>query len=124
MATGLNNLKVYQKSFRLAMRIFEESKHFPKEEKYSLTDQICRSSRSVCANLAEAYRKRKYPAHFLSKLSDADMENTETQVWLEFSKSCQYCSLEVYDILWNESQEIGRMIDFMMTHPEKFTRNS
>jgi len=123
MATGLNNLKVYQKAFGLAMKIFEESKQFPKEEKYSLTDQMRRSSRSVSANIAEAYRKRKYPAHFLSKLSDADMENTETQVWLEFSISCKYFSKPTYESFLTDSQEIGRMIDYMMQHPEKFVRN-
>jgi four helix bundle protein len=82
---GFKDLIVYQKAFSLAMEIFEISKRFPKEEKYSLTDQIRRSSRSVCSNLAESYRKRRYPAHFLSKLTDSDMENSETDVWLEFS---------------------------------------
>jgi len=123
MATGLNNLKVYQKSFELAMRIFEESKNFPKEEKYSLIDQMRRSSRSVCANLAEAYRKRKYPSHFISKLTDADMENAETQVWLNFSIECRYASLEVFTPLINDSIEIGRMLDHMINNPEKFARN-
>ncbi|MDD5508810.1 MAG: four helix bundle protein [Bacteroidales bacterium] len=123
MGTGLINLKVYKKSFELAMKIFEQSKNFPKEEKYSLTDQIRRSSRAVCANLAEAYRKRRYPSHFVSKLSDADMENTETQVWLRFSTACQYLPEEISLILLNDSQEIGRMIDHMINNPEKFTRN-
>ena len=123
MATGLKNLQVYQNSFELAMKIFEESKNFPKEEKYSLTDQIRRSSRAVCANLAEAYRKRRYPAHFVSKLTDADMENTETQVWLKFSFACQYMLKEVSLALLNKSQEIGRMIDHMINNPEKFARN-
>jgi four helix bundle protein len=123
MATGFNNLNVYQRAFELAMKIFEESKNFPKEEKYSLVDQMRRSSRSVCANLAEAYRKRKYPPHFISKLSDADMENTETQVWLRFSISCQYASEEKFTTLINDSKEIGRMIDHMINHPEKFARN-
>ena len=123
MSTGLKNLLVYQKSFRLAMKIFDETKHFPKEEKYSLTDQIRRSSRSVCANLAEAYRKRKYISHFVSKLTDADMENTETQVWLEFAIECKYIREEVCIDLQNDSQEVGRMIDHMINHPEKFVRN-
>ncbi len=76
----LKDLQVYKKAFNAAMEIFQISKDFPPEEKYSLTDQIRRSSRSVCVNLAEGYRKRRYPAHFISKLSDADMENSETQV--------------------------------------------
>jgi len=91
---GFKDLIVYQKAFSLAMEIFEISKRFPKEEKYSLTDQIRRSSRSVCSNLAESYRKRRYPAHFLSKLTDSDMENSETDVWLEFSLACNYITEE------------------------------
>ena len=77
-------LLAYQKSFELTMTIFEASKSFPKEETYALTDQIRRSSRSVCANIAEAYRKRRYPKHFISKLTDADGENSETNTWLDF----------------------------------------
>lgn len=83
-------LFAYQKAFKLAMEIFQLSKSFPKEERYSLTDQIRRSSRSVCTCIAEAYRNRKYQAHFISKLSDADMENSETHVWLEFAFACEY----------------------------------
>jgi four helix bundle protein len=86
------DLLAYKKGFQLAMKIFEATKKFPSEEKYSLIDQIRRSSRSVCANIAEGYRKRRYAAHFISKLSDADMENTETQVWIEFSFACGYIS--------------------------------
>jgi len=123
MATGVENLLVYQKSFELALRIFEESKSFPKEEKYSLTDQMRRSSRAVCANLAEAYRKRRYPSHFISKLTDADMENTETQVWLRFSLSSQYISNELFNEFLKSSEEIGRLIDHMINHPEKYARN-
>ena len=122
MGTGLKNLQVYQLSFELAMKIYEETSKFPKEEKYSLTDQIRRSSRSVCANLAEAYRKRRYVSHFISKLSDADMENTETQVWLQFSINCKYLSEERYDEFLDDSQRIGRMIDHMISNPEKFAR--
>ncbi|SFZ89217.1 four helix bundle protein [Flaviramulus basaltis] len=83
-------LLAYKKSFDLAMLIFEISKTFPKEETYSLTDQIRRSSRSVCANISEAYRKRKYPKHFISKLTDADGENLETNTWLDFALGCKY----------------------------------
>jgi four helix bundle protein len=82
---GFRKLKAYQIAFELAMEIFEISKSFPKEETYSLTDQIRRSSRSICTNIAEAYRKRRYPKHFISKLSDSDTENAETLCWLEFS---------------------------------------
>lgn len=84
------DLKVYEKSFSLAMKIFEITKEFPKEEKYSLIDQVRRSSRSVCVNIVEAYRKRPYPLHFIAKLSDADMENSETMVWIEFAIECNY----------------------------------
>ena len=83
------DLIVFQKAYNLAMDIFEESKSFPAEEKFSLTNQIRRSSRSVCTNFAEAYRKRRYKAHFISKLSDSEAENTETEVWLNFSKRLQ-----------------------------------
>jgi four helix bundle protein len=123
MATGIESLLVYQKSFELAMRIFEESKSFPKEEKFSLTDQIRRSSRAVCANLAEAYRKRRYPSHFISKLTDADMENSETQVWLRFSSSSNYISADLFEELLKSSDEIGRLIDHLIHHPEKYARN-
>jgi four helix bundle protein len=86
------DLLAYQKAFALAMDIFEISKSFPPEEKYALTDQIRHSSRSVCANIAEAYRKRIFPKHFHSKLTDSDAENSETQVWLEFCFKCKYIS--------------------------------
>ena len=88
------DLEVYQLSFELAQKIFFESKSFPIEERYSLTDQIRRSSRSICANLAEAWRKRRYEASFISKLSDAEAEAAETQVWLEFSVQCGYLQTE------------------------------
>ncbi len=84
------NLDVYKRAMNLAMEIFERSKEFPQEEKYSLTDQIRRSSRSVCANIAEAWRKRRYEAAFVSKLSDAETEAAETQVWIEIALRCSY----------------------------------
>ena len=84
------DLLAYKKAFENGMDIFELSKQFPKEETYSLTDQIRRSSRSVNANIAEAYRKRRYPKHFISKLTDADGENSETAVWLNYALSCKY----------------------------------
>ena len=116
----LGDLIVYQKSFALAMEIFEFTKGFPKEETYSLTDQIRRSSRSVCANLAEAYRKRRYPNHFISKLSDSDTENGETQVWLEFALSCKYLDEKEYGLLFGQSVEISKLLHFMMKNPERF----
>lgn len=89
------DLDVYQMAFDLAMRIWEITKSFPKEERYSLTDQIRRSSRSVCTNFAEAWRKRRYEASFVSKLSDSEAEASETQVWLEFASRCEYIKIEV-----------------------------
>jgi len=113
-------LFAYEKTFALAMKIFEITKSFPKEEKYSLTDQIRRSSRSVSANIAEAYRKRVYPKHFISKLTDSDAENSETQVWLEFALKCNYITSESFNELIVESEEIGKLINFMINNPEKF----
>lgn len=90
-----DELDVYKMAFESAMRMFEISKRFPKEETYSLTDQICRSSRSVCANIAEGWRKRRYEAAFINKLSDAEAEAAETQTWLEFAFECEYVPAEV-----------------------------
>ena len=114
------DLLAYKKGFDLAMKIFNVSKSFPKEETYSLTDQIRRSSRSVCANIAEAYRKRAYPKHFKSKLTDSDAENSETQTWLEFSLSCKYIDSTTFDELNNQNIEIGKLINYMILNPEKF----
>ena len=97
------DLLAYKKGFEIAMEIFEVSKLFPKEETYSLTDQIRRSSRSVCANIAESYRKRVYPKHFHSKLTDSDAENSETQTWLEFAFACKYINEKYFQrINWKE----------------------
>ena len=115
-------LKVYQKAFELAMKIFETTKLFPKEERYSLTDQIRRSSRSVCANIAEGYRKRIYLKHFIAKLSDADMENSETQVWIDFALACEYITKEMKEELHNKSEEVGKLIGYMIQNPEKFKK--
>ena len=114
------DLLAYKKSFALAMRIFEITKTFPKEETYSLTDQVRRSSRSVPVTIAEAYRKRVYPKNFYSKLTDSDSENSETQVWLDFALSCKYIKEEVYNELTSESIEIGKLINYMILNPEKF----
>ena len=111
---------VYKKAFALAMEIFEVSKKFPKEETYSLTDQIRRSSRSVCTNLAEAYRKKLYKAHFISKVTDSDMENSETGVWLDFALACKYISTEFHNKLTAENEEIGRLLHHMIVNPEKY----
>jgi four helix bundle protein len=113
-------LLAYQKGFKLSMEIFKLSKSFPIEEKYSLTDQIRRSSRSVCSNIAESYRKRRYVAHFISKLTDSDGENSETNVWLEFAYECDYISKDVYEDLSNKTIEIGKLINYMIGNPEKF----
>ncbi len=115
------DLVVYRKAFKLAMDIFQESKGFPAEEKYSITDQIRRSSRSVCSCIGEAYRKKKYPKHFSSKLSDADSENTETQVWCDFALTCKYITKEKYDNWIADSEEVGRMLSGMIDNPEKFS---
>lgn len=114
------DLLAYKKSFSLAMRIFEITKTFPREETYSLTDQIRRSSRSVPVTIAEAYRKRIYPKHFHSKLTDSDSENSETQVWLEFAFACKYISDTIYQELTAEGSEIGKLINYMILNPEKF----
>jgi four helix bundle protein len=113
-------LLAYQKAFKLAMEIFIISKQFPKEEIYSLTDQIRRSSRSTCTNIAEAYRKRKYPKHFINKLTDSDGENSETVVWLDFALACEYLDSETHKDLFNECLEIGKLLNYMMNNPDKF----
>ena len=102
------------------MEIFNESKCFPSEERYSLIDQIRRSSRSVAANIAEGFRKRQYPNMFVSKLADADAEGTETQVWLDFARDCGHLTPSRYEELTKGYEEVGRMLSSMITHPEKF----
>jgi len=114
------NLLAYKKAFELAMIIFKISKSFPKEEKYSLTDQIRRCSRSVCSNMAEAYRKRRYPKHFTSKLTDSDAENSETSVWIDFAKECQYITNDIYNELTERNVEVGKLINNMIKNPSKF----
>lgn len=114
------DLHAYKLGFELAMEIFKVSKKFPKEETYSLIDQICRSSRSVCANIAEAYRKRQYPAHYASKLSDSDAENAETLVWLEFALECEYIDKNTHEDLVAKNQSVGNLIGYMMNNPQKF----
>jgi four helix bundle protein len=112
--------KVYKLAFEQAMDIFEVTKTFPKEEKYSLADQVRRSSRSVNANLGEAYRKKKYPAYFVLKITDCDAENTETGVWLDFALSCEYIGQEKHTGMFLRNQEIGRLLSHMINNPEKY----
>lgn len=118
---GYKDLIVYKKAYAAAMEIFKESKGFPKEEIYSLTDQIRRSSLSVCANIAEGYRKRIYPKHFVSKLSDSDGECGETMVHLDFVKDCGYLSEQKHKLITEEYLQVGKMLGSMMNSPEKFS---
>jgi four helix bundle protein len=118
---GFRDLKVYQLAYKLAMDIFKETKTFPHDERYSMTSQIRRSSRSVAANLAEGYRKRQYPNMFVSKLADCDAEATETQVWLDFARDCGYLSKERHSELATGYDELGRMLSGMIANPAKFT---
>jgi four helix bundle protein len=114
-------LEVYQKAFSTAMEVFRESKLFPLEERYSLTDQIRRSSRSVCANITEAWRKRRYPAAFVAKLSDAEGEAAETQTWLQFAVECEYIDPSKAKLLYAEYDAILGMIVRMISNPESWT---
>ena len=116
--TRHTDLEVYQKSFAAAMKIFEFSKSFPLEEKYSLTDQVRRSSRSVCANQAEAWRKRIYRADFASKLNDSEAEAAETQSWIQFAVECGYMARESASELYKEYESIIAMLVSMRNHPE------
>jgi four helix bundle protein len=120
MNDGFKGLKVYQLAYQSAMEIFELSKRFPKEETYSLTDQVRRSSRSVCSNIAEAYRKRRYPRNFTSKLSDSDGEASETIVWIDFARDCKYLDEQKHSSLIAKYEEIGRMLGSMAENPLKF----
>ncbi|NMF62552.1 four helix bundle protein (plasmid) [Brasilonema octagenarum UFV-E1] len=111
-------LEVYQMAFDTAMKIFEFSKKFPIEEKYSLTDQIRRSSRSVCANLAEAWRKRRYEAAFVAKLNDCESEAAETQTWIEFAVKCNYMDVEAgRELYGNYNRILGGLVN-MIANPE------
>ncbi|OGU93954.1 MAG: four helix bundle protein [Ignavibacteria bacterium RIFOXYB2_FULL_36_7] len=114
-------LEVYKMSFAASMKIFNLSKSFPKEETYSLTDQIRRSSRSVCSNIAEAFRKRRYEKSFISKLNDSEGEAAETQTWLEFSLECNYINRNDYDLLINEYENVLGKLVIMSNQPEKWS---
>jgi four helix bundle protein len=117
---SIKELTVYKKSYELAMNIFLLSKRFPKEEQYSLTSQIRRSSRSVCLNLREAWAKRRYEANFVSKLTDCDGENSETDTSLDFARDCGYIAVDEHRVLTSRSVEIGKMLGSMIAVPDKF----
>ena len=119
-AKNVKETRVYKLAFELAMEIFELTKEFPKEEKYSLTDQIRRSSRSVCICLIEAYRKKRYVAHFVSKVTDSDSENSETSGWLDFSLACKYLTENSFKKLTSKSEEVGRLLHHMINNPEQY----
>jgi four helix bundle protein len=120
VSTGFRDLKVYQLAFNLAMEIFHESKKFPADDKYSLTDQIRRASRSVPGNIGEGYRKKRYPKMFVSKMIDADGEAAETQVWLDVAQACGYLTEMRQLELRRGYEEVGRMLGAMIAHPERF----
>ncbi len=120
--SSFRDLRVYGSAFDLQQEIFRLSKGFPRDERYSLTDQIRRASRSIGANIAEAWQKRRYPASFMSKLTDADGELAETQHWLATAAACDYITMEVCEALLGRSQAIGGMFGNMIATPEKFCR--
>jgi len=118
--TSAKELTVYRKAYQLSMRIFEVSKTFPPEERYALTGQMRRSSRSVCMNLREAWAKRRFPAHFISKLTDCDGENSETDTGLDFAKDCAYITDNEHSELASLCAEVGRILGSMIRSPEGF----
>ncbi len=119
---SVRDLNVYQLAFKSAMKIFEISKKFPKEEMYSLTDQIRRSSRSVCSNISEGWRKRRYSAVFINKLSDSSQEAAETQTWLEFALGCKYIDNRTFKELDEKYEHIFAMLINMGRKVEKFCK--
>jgi four helix bundle protein len=119
--TRHTELTVYKRAFEAATGVFELTKAFPKEERYSLTDQIRRSCRSVCANMAEAWRKRRYRAAFVSKLNDAEAEAAETQTWLQFAVECEYLDRDDAASLYKEYDEVLAMLVAMIHDPQKWT---
>lgn len=117
---SFEDLDVYQLALELQQNVFELTKTFPKEETYSLTDQVRRSSRSVGANITEAWSKRRYPAHFISKLSDSDGEQNETRHWLKSALLCNYISDETYNVLVSKCKAVGRKLGHMMQHADQW----
>ncbi len=120
MLQGHRDLRVFQLAYQSAMAVFRQTKTFPREELYSLTDQIRRASRSVAVNIAEGYRKRQYPKMFVSKMADADGEGTETLVWLDFAHDCGYLPPDPYLQFKAQYEEVGRMLGCMIAHPDRF----
>ncbi|HET6381789.1 MAG TPA: four helix bundle protein [Armatimonadota bacterium] len=120
VVSRFTELRVYQHSFDLAMRIYSLSKRWAAEERFSLTDQIRRSSRSVCGCVAEAWKKRQYPNHFMSKLIDADAEVAETQNWLKFAAACGYLTAEDLEALWQQYEEVSGGLAIMMAQSDKW----
>ena len=118
------DLTVYKRAYELAMEIFHASKHFPAEERFSLTDQLRRSSRSVCSNLREAWAKRRYEAHFVSKLTDSDGENGETETWLDFAYDCRYLPKRDYELFTEKCREVGTMLGSIINNPSSFILKS
>ena len=116
---GFRDMIVYQKALEMAVRIFHLTKRFPKEEQFGLTSQVRNSSRSVCANFGEAYRRRRYKAHLVAKLTDSDPENSETQVQLDMAVACGYLTVEEVAPLIRLSEEVGFMLNALIEHPEK-----
>jgi four helix bundle protein len=114
-------LNAFQLAFKSSMEIFTKTRSFPREEVYSLTSQILRSSRSVSSNLAEAFRKRRYEKAFVAKLSDSEAEAAETQVWLDYSLECGYLSTDEYSILYQNYDRIIGKIVMMISHPDKWS---
>ena len=121
MFRGHRDLKVFQLAYRLAVDVFRETASFPKEERYSLTDQIRRASRGVAANIAEGFRKRRYRNAFVLKLADADAEATEVLVWLDFARDFGYLGITRHEKLVESYEELGKMLGAMLNAPEKFT---
>jgi four helix bundle protein len=119
---GFRDLIVFQKAYELSMEIFELSKGFPKEEKYSLTDQARRSSRSICANISESWAKRIYIKAFVNKLTDSLGEEYETETWINYAKDCNYLDESGFNRLINSYEEVRKMLISMINNPEKFCR--
>ena len=113
-------LLAYQKAFALAMKIYHLSRQFPSEERFGLTGQIRNASRSVCANIVEAYKRRRYKDYYISKLNDSETENAETQVWLDFALACKYFIEQDYQELKSDNDEVAKLVLYMINNPDKF----
>ena len=120
MIKGHRGLQVFQRAYGLAMEVYQISKAFPKDERFALTDQVRRSSRSVAANIAEGYRRHRYPNMLLARFTDADAEATETQVWIAFARDCGHLPADKAESLLIGYEEVGRMIGRILTDPSRF----